>query len=449
MAPVAGSGARAVRRAMFPLGLLFFATGIAVALVSPFLSLFLSTAVRAGPVRVIVFLFVAPLSGVLAATLIGRLSDRRPVRRALLIGAAVAGVLGAGFTAFVRDYWVLLGLAVTMTAAAGSLFPQSFAYARQVLSAAGSGRAAMGISSLRTVFSFAWVTGPPLAAALLSWGGFDYLYGTAAVMYALAALVALTALREVAAPVPAAPVPAVPGPAVPGPEQPSAAAQPATGPPPASRWTLLPSAAAFTMLQCPLTLAVQALPLFIERDLGGRATDAGPILGLCAALEIPLMLGFGVLAARIGVRALLLAGAGCGVAYYTLATAAPAIWVLAVGQVVDAAFIAAVSGLGISYMQDMLPDSPGRATTLFTNSFPVGAMLAGPLFGLAERFGLRLAYGMSAALCACGLLALLAVRPPGRPSGDPAAGPSPAAGSAPVGERAGRYGERPPLLPDR
>ena len=53
-----------------------------------------------------------------------------------------------------------------------SLFPQSFAYARQVLQRDDPGRAAMGISTLRTVFSLAWVAGPPLAAVLLETGGF-------------------------------------------------------------------------------------------------------------------------------------------------------------------------------------------------------------------------------------------------------------------------------------
>jgi SET family sugar efflux transporter-like MFS transporter len=83
---------------------------------------------------------------------------------------------------------------------------------------------------------------------------------------------------------------------------------------------------------------------------------------------------------------------------------------LVAGQVLNALFIAAVSGLGISYMQDMLPHHPGRATTLFTNSFPLGAMLAGPLFGVAQHFDYRLAYWLCTALCAAGLLLLIVVR---------------------------------------
>jgi SET family sugar efflux transporter-like MFS transporter len=389
---------RRIGRALLPLGLVFLAVGISTAVVFPFLSLFLSTAVHVGPIKVTVFLVAAPLAGVLASTLIGRVSDRRAIRRKLLIGAAAAGLIGTGLTAFIRNYWILLALAVTATALAGSLFPQTFAYARQVLTRDDPGRAAMGISTLRTVFSLAWVAGPPLAAFLLRRGSFAYLYGTAAVMYAVAALVGIFWLDEVEAPTPAA----------------TTDDEPISDAPEASRWTLLATAAAFTLLQCPLTLGVQALPLFIDTNLGGDVADAGLILGLCAFLEIPLMLGLGWLTTRIRLRTLVLAGAGCGVAYYALATAASAVRVLVAGQLVNAFFIAAVTGLGITYMQDMLPGHPGRATTLFTNAFPVGAVLAGPLFGVAQHFGFRLAYGIGTALCAAGLLLLLIIRPPAR-----------------------------------
>jgi SET family sugar efflux transporter-like MFS transporter len=104
-------------------------------MVIPFLSLFLSTDVHAGPVQVTVFLIVAPLASVIVSTLLARLSDRREIRRMLLIAASIAGVISTALTTFVRDYRVLLALTVTATALATTLFPQSFAYARQVLAA--------------------------------------------------------------------------------------------------------------------------------------------------------------------------------------------------------------------------------------------------------------------------------------------------------------------------
>jgi SET family sugar efflux transporter-like MFS transporter len=354
--------------------------------VGPFLSLFLSTEVHAGPLGTTIFLITAPLSGVVASTLLGRLSDRRAIRRTLLIVAAAAGMVGTGFTAFVRDYWVLLGLAATATALAGSLFPQTFAYARQVLLRDDPGRAAFGISALRTVFSLAWVAGPPLAAALLELGGFRYVYGMAATMYAVAGLVAILWLDK---------IPASAAHAVDSPEQ-----------GPGHRLRLVRTIVGFTCLMCPLTLAIQALPLFIRTELRGDVAQAGLVLGLCAALEIPLMLGLGALAGRIPLRNLVLCGAVCGVLYYGLVALSHHVTPLFAGQILNALYIAAVSGLGMSYVQDMLPSQPGRASTLFSNTFPIGAVLAGPMFGLAQHFGYRLAYVLATTLSLAGLLLL-------------------------------------------
>jgi SET family sugar efflux transporter-like MFS transporter len=48
---------------------------------------------------------------------------------------------------------------------------------------------------------------------------------------------------------------------------------------------------------------------------------------------------------------------------------------------------------------------------MFTNTFPLGQIVAGPLFGLAQSHGYRLAYVMNFGLCVLGLLLLLATRP--------------------------------------
>ncbi len=411
---------RSVGRTLLPLAAVFLAVGISTAMVGPFLSLFLSTAVHAGPLEVTAFLIATPLAGVVSSTLVGRASDRWPIRRKIMIAASLSGLIGTGLAAFVREYAVLLAVSVTLFAFAGALYPQSFAYARQVLSRDDPDRAAMGISALRTVFSLAWVAGPPLAALLLSLGGFRLLYAAASATYVASGLVAVFLLKEQPGSAPAVEPPSdlvPPSDPVPPPSSvrsdSDVVVEPAVRPgPEPTRLVLWLTVVAFVLLQCPLALGVQALPLYVSRDLGGKVADAGLILGFCAFLEIPLMLGLGWLTTRIRLRSLVVAGACCGVVYELLAVLATGVPLLVGAQIVNALFIAAVNGLGITYMQDMLPGRPGRATTLFTNSFPIGAVLGGPIFGLAQEFGFRWAYVTNVVLCVGGLALLLAARPP-------------------------------------
>jgi MFS transporter, SET family, sugar efflux transporter len=380
----------AIARRLLPLALIFVVIGVATSFTVPYLAFFLTQEVGAGPVRTTVFLILAPVSSVLMASLIGRISDRWPIRWQLLLVAALSGIAAAGLTAVIRNYWALLAVTVTLTAVAAALFPQSFAYARQVLERHDPARAPFAISTLRTLFSVAWVGGPPLAALVLAARGFGWTYALAAGMYALAALVVLVGLPRVPAP-----------PTVAGAE---------AGPPAraARRGLLFLVLASLVASQTAQTLNVQAMPLFVSTELGGTVRDAGLVLGLCAALEIPLMLGFGALATRIPVRRLIVAGTVCGIAYQAVATLATAVWMLAAAQVLQAVVIATVAGLGISYVQDLLPSQPGRATTLVVNTFPIGNVLAAPLFGLAQHFGFRLAYGLNLGLSVLGLLLLLA-----------------------------------------
>lgn len=396
-------------RQLLPLALIFLSVGLSTAMAAPFLTLFLTDAVHATPLQVTAFLLAAPLSSVLVSSLIGRLSDRRPIRHRLIIAAALTGSAGALLTSEIRNYWALLALTVTATAAAGSLLPQLFAYARTAL--LGSDRAAMTMSSLRTLFSLSWVLGPFLATVLLGLGGFRLSYTVAAVMYALAAAIAWRLLPttppavHLPADPPAESVSAESGPVpyVPSPPPSAPSLSPSVLPsrslaPDASRRVIFLTVAAFALLQCAGGLGVQSMSLFVTTDLGGGLGDAGVILGICAGLEIPLMLGFGYLSTRIPLRRLVLAGPAFSLAYTLTVAASTHVWQVAAAQVFAACAVALIQGLGVSYVQEMLPHQPGRASTLFTNAFPAGAMLAAPILGVAQHVGYRASYLTAAGL---------------------------------------------------
>jgi SET family sugar efflux transporter-like MFS transporter len=367
-------------RRLLPMALMFLAVGTSSAMVGPFLTLFLTDAVHAVPLQVTAFLIAAPLSSVAVSTVLGRLSDRYPIRRYLIIAAAIAGASGTLATSMIRNYWVLLALTVTATAAAGSLVPQLFAYVRTTV--AGSDRAAMTTSSLRTLFSLSWVAGPFVATVLIAAGGFRLSYSVSSAMYLTAALIAWRLL-------PAAPPAPVTSPAAPSP---SLSAPDA--PPRVIRLTVV----AFALLQCASGLGVQAMSLFVTTDLGGGIGSAGVILGICAGLEIPLMLGFGYLSTRVPLRRLVLCGPLFSLAYTLTVAASHHVWQVAAAQLFAACTVAVVQGLGVSYVQEMLPRHPGRASTLFTNAFPAGQMMAGPILGVSQHVGYRAAYLTAACL---------------------------------------------------
>jgi SET family sugar efflux transporter-like MFS transporter len=373
-------------RRLFPIAFVYLTVGLSTAMSAPFLTLFLTQAVRASAVQVAVYLVAAPAAAVIVSTVIARWSDRLPSRRWLLAGTALAGVAGAAVTALVRDYRVLLLAAVTVTAAATATLPQVFAYAREALN--GSGRVAVTMGSLRALFAIAWVAGPTLAAVLLGIGGFTLVYAGASVMYAATAVVALAGLRAPRA-------------------RPDGADGGPAGGTDAPRTVLVRTLAAFVLGRCSMVLVIQGLPLFVLNEAGGSVRDAGLLLGLCAGLEIPVLLGFGALAGRVSLRALLIAGTAGGLAYAALVAVSSGLWPLVLGQVFNAVAIASVNGIGILYVQDMLPRHPGRASTFVSNTFPAGGIIAGPILGAAQHAGYRTPYVAAVVLSAAavGLLA--------------------------------------------
>ncbi|MFJ6673527.1 sugar efflux transporter [Actinosynnema sp. NPDC091369] len=372
-----------------PLVSMSLLTGVGYALAGPFLSLFLIKEVHAGPVAVGAFLLISALASMVVSTLVGRLSDARAIRRTLLVAAGVSGAVGWVLFSALRNYWLLLVVAVTFWAVSSSQIPQMYAYARQLLERSGSSKAPLAMSGLRMTMSIAWVGGPPLGALLIGGGGFTWLFGVSAAIYVLAVLVALTWLPEL-------------GPSAP----PTHEVARQSG----LRREVVLAALAFVLLQGATTVGVTAMPLFVTESLGGTTRDAGLVLGLCAALEIPLMLGFGALAMRVNHRVLVLSGGMVALAYYTVMLFTQATWQVMAAQVLHAVVISAVMGVGISYFQDLAPDRPGYASTLFTNTYKTSAMLTGPLVGLAQHFGFRTAYGMGLAMSALGVALLFAAR---------------------------------------
>jgi SET family sugar efflux transporter-like MFS transporter len=401
-------------RSLAPLGLVTALVGLTGAFFGPFLPVFLSQQVKASPLQASLFLVLSPVAAVAVSNLVGRLSDRPGGRRQVIIASAISGIAGFALYAVVRQYWVLLVLSLTLLALATAIVPQLYAVGREVVLREDPARVKLGTNSLRMMMSLAWAAGAPLGAFLLTAVDFDGLFLATALLHLLV-LAMVTLLRDkVFRPRPAdGSEPAVAGvPTAAGQVAPLAVegvtVQPSLPPAPSRRMVVV-IAVAFVVLQAVTVLTVTAMPLFISVDLKGTLASAGAILGLCATIEIPLMLAFGSLASRWSLHRLLLVGGLCGTAYCVAVSLATTVWQVAAAQVLHACFVCCIGGLGITYFQELMPAALGRATTLFTNTGRLAGVLSGLAFGLIQVHGYRLAYVGSVGLSVTGTAVLAAV----------------------------------------
>lgn len=394
-----------------PLGVVTTLVGLTSAFVTPFLPVFLSQRLHASPLQSALFLFLTPVAAVAVSSYVGRHSDRPGGRERILHVAGACGTVGFALYAVLRQYLVVLAVSLTLIAVASAIVPQIYALGREVVQRQDPTRVTMGMNALRMMMSLAWAAGAPLGAFVIGLIDFNGLFIATSMLHVVALAVVITlrgsALR------PAALVTAAPAAAPPVADE--GAPEPTDGW--RGRGRVAGITIAFVAMQSVTALTVATMPLFVSVNLGGDLTSAGVVLGLCATIEIPLMLIVGAMASRWPLRRLILAGGGFGIAYCLAMSLATSVWQVALAQVLHASYVCAIGGLGISYFQQLMPPGAlGRSTTLFTNAGRMAGMVAGLLFGAVQVLGYRYAYVSSFALCVTGtaVLAVASRRLPAR-----------------------------------
>ena len=136
-----------------------FLTGIAGALQTPTLSLFLTNEVHVRPAMVGFFFTGSAVIGILVSQFLAGRSDRQGDRKQLIVVCCLLGVLACVLFAWNRNYFILLFIGVFLSSFGSTANPQMFALARE--HADRTGREAVMFSSiLRAQVSLAWVIGP-------------------------------------------------------------------------------------------------------------------------------------------------------------------------------------------------------------------------------------------------------------------------------------------------
>lgn len=262
-----------------------FLTGIAGALQTPTLSLFLSTEVVKSPFMVGLFYTGSAIIGIIVSQFLAARSDRSGDRKKLILLCCILGAAGCLLFAYNRNYYLLLIVGVMLTSFGSTANPQMFALAREYADKTGK-EAVMFSSILRAQVSLAWVIGPPISFALALGFGFPFMYLAAMATFLVCGLIVWYTL----------------------PSMPKAVVR-TTGvldaPRRNRRDTLLLFAACTLMWTCNSMYLIN-MPLYIIHELHLPDKLAGVMMGTAAGLEIPTMLIAGYYAKRFGKRFLML-----------------------------------------------------------------------------------------------------------------------------------------------
>ncbi|MCD1126861.1 sugar efflux transporter [Jinshanibacter sp. LJY008] len=367
-----------------------FLTGIAGALQTPTLSLFLTTEVQTRPVLVGLFYTGSAIIGIIISQMIASYSDKSGDRKMLIIRCCLFGALGCILYAFNRNYFLLLTVGVVLSTFGSTATPQMFALARE--HADKTGREAVMFSSiLRAQISLAWVIGPPLAFALALGFGFKTMYLSAAIAFVLCSVVVWYTL-----------------PSMPKVKQQGSALIQA---PRQNRQAVLLLFIVCSLMWTCNGMYIINMPLYLINELHLPEKLAGVMMGTAAGLEIPVMLIAGYYAQRLGKRKLMHYAIVAGLLFYIGLFFFTSPWELLLLQLLNAIFIGILAGIGMLYFQDLMPGQAGAATTLFTNTVRVGWIVAGSLAGsVAELWSFHAIFYIAAAMCLVSTICLLRIK---------------------------------------
>ena len=367
-----------------------FLTGIAGALQTPTLSIFLTDEVHARPAMVGFFFTGSAVIGILVSQFLAGRSDKRGDRKSLIVFCCLLGVLACTLFAWNRNYFVLLFVGVFLSSFGSTANPQMFALARE--HADKTGREAVMFSSfLRAQVSLAWVIGPPLAYALAMGFSFTVMYLSAAVAFIVCGVMVWLFLPSM--------------------QKELLLATGTIEAPRRNRRDTLLLFVICTLMWGSNSLYIINMPLFIINELHLPEKLAGVMMGTAAGLKIPTMLIAGYFAKRLGKRFLMRVAAVGGVCFYAGMLMAHSPVILLGLQLLNAIFIGILGGIGMLYFQDLMPGQAGSATTLYTNTSRVGWIIAGSVAGIvAEIWNYHAVFWFAMVMIIATLFCLLRIK---------------------------------------
>ncbi|WP_063649970.1 sugar efflux transporter [Aliivibrio fischeri] len=359
-----------------------FITGLCSAFFYPLSSLFIVEELDASPMMLSLYMTLAVSSSVIVSQFIAKRSDTHWNRKTILmISLASYLILVASFTV-IRDYWLAITMAVVFGSVSGASFGQLFALGREY----GDRHVANSTSFLATMragLAIAWVFGPPAAFMLKAQFGFSAAFAVSAITVSVAILIIAKFIPD----------------NVVTKEEKTAAI---TEHKPLGRMVILYC----FIIVCAFSannLYITSMPLYLSQELQVDVSWLGLMFGVAAACEIPVMLGAGKMAEKMGTTRVMTLGVISGAMFFLVMLSSTSFTSMLIAQILNGFFIGVCATLGMVALQDMMKDRLGTASTLFSNMLNISVLVSSVLVGVVGEL-----YNYYSALYLCFIGAIIA-----------------------------------------
>ncbi|CAH0533689.1 Sugar efflux transporter C [Vibrio stylophorae] len=373
-----------------------FFTGLGGAFFYPLSTLYMVKVLGASPMQLTLFLVSTIITGMLISQRLARYSDYAgwPRKKIVMISLACYSVT-VFVCAFNTNYWLALAVAIVINGFSAAAFPQIFALAREYGDKHFSSRSTLFMSTARASIALAWVCGPPLAFSMQSAFGFRYTFLAAAAITCITITVVWLFLPNNICQTVEVPTD-----------------EDKTEQEPDRPWYLQFQIMSFllatTLMFFANNLYVNGLALYLTEVRQIDSAWTGYLMGVAAAIEIPIMLTVGMLAIRLGNRPIIQFGLMCGALFYYVMQQRLEPEQMVQIQLLNGIFVGIIATLAMVEMQNMMRKYMGIGTTLFNNAMLCSNLLTSFSLGIVGRyFGYQAIFIIGMYACFAAMLCLM------------------------------------------
>ncbi|WP_228710729.1 sugar efflux transporter [Saccharobesus litoralis] len=372
-------------KAQIPFLVLSLLTGLSSAFITPIMSYFLVDELQVAPFYIGVYTVAVTLTGLVVSQYFGYLADHGVKAKNLYRLAQTAfGLALVVFSISQSFWWVLFAGVVFMSVGAASI-PQMLTISINWAKSANIDLTAFN-SKVRASISLAWILGPAIAFALVGRCGFaaSFLVSLICVVLAIS-FCSFYVPNQIT-------------------QNRTKLKQEQQANVPLSFY-LVAIAVCFGFAAH--MMFGSSMPLYVLHELKLPNYLPGLLMGLVAALEIPIMLFSARLSRHIGPAKLMACAFVSAGIFYIGMFYSWQIWQLVCLQIFNALFYGLYAGVGLTLLQSQLEGRTGFSSAFYANSMKVGLMIGTSGTGLIAQFS-RFQYANIGALL-CISIALISI----------------------------------------